>query len=55
MLVVNGQLPSLRPLAPLGLVVAILAGLAASPISVWPLVAVMSPALRKQISVKCAC
>ena len=37
MLLVNGELPSLRPLAPLGLIVGMLAGLAVAPLSWWPL------------------
>lgn len=37
MLMVNGEFPSPRPLAPLGLVVGMLAGIALAPLSWWPL------------------
>ena len=37
MLMVNGGFPSLRPLAPLGLIVAMAAGLALAPFSWWPI------------------
>ena len=42
MLIVNGEFPSLRPLAPLGLVVAIAVGVAMVPVTVWPLAAVLA-------------
>ena len=42
MLIVNGEFPSSRPLAPLGLVVAILVGVAFVPVSWWPIGAVLS-------------
>lgn len=41
MLIVNGEFPSLRPLAPLGLIVALLIGLAVTPISWWPIGALL--------------
>lgn len=41
MLIVNGEFPSLRPLAPLGLVIALVGGLALIPISWWPLAALL--------------
>ncbi len=40
MLIVNGQFPSLRPLAPLVLVIALMVGVALVPLSLWPLLAV---------------
>jgi hypothetical protein len=42
MLIVNRQLPSLRPLAPMALILGILAGIAAVPVSPWPLVIVLT-------------
>ena len=41
MLLVNGEFPSLRPLAPLGLILAMLIGLASTPWSWWPIGALL--------------
>jgi len=42
MLMVNGEFPSLRPLAPLGLIVAIVAALALTPLSWWPITFILT-------------
>lgn len=42
MLIVNGEFPSFRPLAPIALVIGIAAGIAMLPISVWPLLALLA-------------
>jgi succinoglycan biosynthesis protein ExoA len=42
MLLINGQFPSLRPLAPLGLIVALLSGFIAVPWSWWPIAGVLA-------------
>jgi cellulose synthase/poly-beta-1,6-N-acetylglucosamine synthase-like glycosyltransferase len=42
MLIVNGEFPSMRPLAPLGLVMALFIGTVLLPISAWPLLTVLA-------------